>query len=63
MTFYSQRAQHDPALAAWRDAEIARAGVELAALKVEYQHQAEVIAQQAATIRQLEAALKAKGKK
>jgi hypothetical protein len=58
MTSYSQLAQHDPALAAWRDAEIARAGVELAALKVEHEHQAEVIAQQAERIEQLKAALK-----
>jgi hypothetical protein len=63
MTSYSQLAQHDPALAAWRDAEIARAGVELAALKVEAERDKAIIAQQAATIRQLEAALKAKGKK
>jgi hypothetical protein len=58
MTSYAEQVKYNPALAAFVQAEIARAGVELAALKVEAEHAQAVIAQQAATIRQLEAALK-----
>jgi predicted nucleic acid-binding Zn-ribbon protein len=45
MTSYAEQARTDPALAAFIAAEVARAGVELAALKVEHEHQREVIAQ------------------
>jgi hypothetical protein len=63
MTSYSQLAQHDPALAAWRDAEIARAGVELAALKVEAEHAQAVIADLRRQIKALEAKVPAEERK
>jgi tRNA U34 5-methylaminomethyl-2-thiouridine-forming methyltransferase MnmC len=57
---YAEQARTDPALAAFIAAEVARAGVELAALKVEHVHQREVIADLKRRIKELEAEHKGK---
>jgi hypothetical protein len=41
---WGERAVLDESLAAWRDAEVARAHVELQALRIEYEHGGAVIA-------------------
>jgi hypothetical protein len=63
MTSYAEQARTDPALAAFIAAEIARACVELAALKVEHAHQETVIAELQRQIAELREALSRKGKK
>jgi capsule polysaccharide export protein KpsE/RkpR len=63
MTSYAEQARTDPALAAFIAAEVARAGVELAALKVEHAHQQTVIAELQRQIAELREALSRKGRR
>jgi hypothetical protein len=62
MTSYAEQVQHNPALKAFVEAEVARACVRLASLLVENDHQRMVIDDQKRRIAELEAAAK-KGKK
>jgi hypothetical protein len=62
MTSYAEQVQHNPALKAFVEAEVARACVRLASLIVENDHQRMVIDDQKRRIAELEAAAK-KGKK
>jgi hypothetical protein len=62
MTSYAEQVQHNPALKAFVEAEVARACVRLASLLVENEHQRMVIDDQKRRIAELEAAVK-KGKK
>ena len=58
MTSWSERALLDASLAAWRDAEVAQAHVELQALRVEYAHRGDVIESLKAKIAELKAQLR-----
>jgi hypothetical protein len=62
VTSYAEQVQHNPALKAFVEAEVARACVRLASLIVENDHQRMVIDDQKRRIAELEAAAK-KGKK
>jgi hypothetical protein len=62
VTSYAEQVQHNPALKAFVEAEVARACVRLASLIVENEHQRMVIDEQQRRIAELEAAVK-KGKK
>jgi hypothetical protein len=62
VTSYAEQVQHNPALKAFVEAEVARACVRLASLLVENDHQRMVIDDQKRRIAELEAAAK-KGKK
>ena len=63
MTSFAEQALHNPALRAFIDGEIARAHIDLHALRVENEHQRVVIAHQKDRIAELEAAQRTKGKK
>lgn len=60
MISYAEQMSHDPALRAFVEAQRGQAAVELAALKVEYEHQCEVIESQRQRIQLLEQQLKKK---
>jgi hypothetical protein len=60
VTSYAEQVQHNPALKAFVEAEVARACVRLASLIVENEHQRMVIDEQQRRIAALEAAVKGK---
>lgn len=60
---WAERAQSDPSLRAFVDAEVARAFVELQAMRVEVAHQAEVIAGLQAQVAELSERKRLRGQK